>query len=363
MSLRDTGLHRRVQRLGSSGSATVNVDALRHATELARSSRESFCPHCFERISIQPEHRGLELACPYCHCAFIFSERYGDALSRPQVLANDQSAIAADAARQAPDPPITAFEPVMPSLRSTRFQQPRYRSRRRTRGTSTDVPAVLNYFFKLSLSMGRSRSSRAAASVFARLFEMFMPTIWRHSYFGQMQRASQLEAAIAKRAAINRQRTAFHEAEVRERTVMPPADIANLPFQKSATEILVYPWQVASGIQFESFLARVFSNLGATVYVTSTTGDQGVDLIVTIANLRIAVQAKGGGLPITNTAVQEVVAGMHYYGCNGCAVVTNSSFTRGAIDLAVRCNCLLIDGEGIYGLAMGRNPWFLPQLT
>jgi restriction system protein len=59
--------------------------------------------------------------------------------------------------------------------------------------------------------------------------------------------------------------------------------------------------------------------LGFSVRKTKVTGDQGVDLIVEGEGRLIAVQAKGYTGSVGNKAVQEVYAGMAFYG-HTCAV-------------------------------------------
>ena len=87
---------------------------------------------------------------------------------------------------------------------------------------------------------------------------------------------------------------------------------------------------------------------------TGKTGDQGVDLIVTWGARRIAVQAKGyPGTTVGNKAVQEVHAGKDFYHCNAGIVVTNSTFTPHAEQLAASVGCTLIDGSKIPDLIRG----------
>jgi restriction system protein len=76
--------------------------------------------------------------------------------------------------------------------------------------------------------------------------------------------------------------------------------------------------------------------------------------VLTGKGRRIAVQAKGWENSVGNGAVQEVLAGKLYYDCAECAVVTNSSFTTKAKDLAVKAGCLLIDGKQIPDLIEGK---------
>jgi Restriction endonuclease len=119
-------------------------------------------------------------------------------------------------------------------------------------------------------------------------------------------------------------------------------------------DLLATDWRPLRGIPFEEFLARIFRSLGYQVQLTKTTGDQGVDLIVTRNGRRIAVQAKGYDGSVGNDSVQQAHTGMAYYGCDGCAVITNSRFTRAAEDLAGRVHCTLIDGDRIAALINGQ---------
>ncbi len=118
--------------------------------------------------------------------------------------------------------------------------------------------------------------------------------------------------------------------------------------------LLACDWRTLRGIPFEDFLADVFQELGFEVERTKATGDQGVDLIATRGGRRLAIQAKGYAESVGNSAVQEVVTGKIFYRCHACAVITNSGFTSGAIELAVRTNCTLVEGRQLRDLIMGR---------
>lgn len=107
--------------------------------------------------------------------------------------------------------------------------------------------------------------------------------------------------------------------------------------------LLIQDWRSLRGVAFEVFLFEVFTELGYIVTMTKASGDQGVDLTAIKAQRRVAIQAKGYSGSVGNPAVQQVFAGKEFYGCFECAVVTNSSFTRGARELALSVNCHLID--------------------
>jgi len=107
-------------------------------------------------------------------------------------------------------------------------------------------------------------------------------------------------------------------------------------------KLLQRNWKAMRDTKWEEYLAEVCRALGAHVELTKTTGDQGVDLVVQFGGRRIAVQAKGYYNSVSNSAVQEAAAGMAHYRCNGCAVMTNSRFTKSAGDLAASNACTLI---------------------
>lgn len=90
-----------------------------------------------------------------------------------------------------------------------------------------------------------------------------------------------------------------------------------------------------NGSDFERLLYRLYEAMGYSVQLSGKTGDQGGDLIVTKNQERILIQAKCyNNSTVGNSAVQEAVAARNYYDCNRAAVVTTSSFTREATELA-----------------------------
>ena len=113
-------------------------------------------------------------------------------------------------------------------------------------------------------------------------------------------------------------------------------------------------WRALRSVDLEQFLQHVFEMLGYHVQTTKVAGDQGADLIVTGKGTKIAVQVKGYFNSVGNSAVQAVVAAMPFYQCTSCAVITNSRFTRGAVQLANANGCRLIDGNQIPELIEGR---------
>ena len=98
------------------------------------------------------------------------------------------------------------------------------------------------------------------------------------------------------------------------------------------------------GWQYERKCAEYLKKLGfSKVEVTKGSGDFGVDILAIKKGLRYAIQCKYYESPIGNKAIQEVYAGMSYYRCNKAMVITNSTYTRQAKQLAASLNVELIE--------------------
>ncbi len=89
------------------------------------------------------------------------------------------------------------------------------------------------------------------------------------------------------------------------------------------------------GYRYEELCAKFLREKGfSDVKNTPKSGDQGVDITAYKNGVKYAVQCKYWDKPVTNKAVQEVVAGMKYYGCKKAIVMTNNTFRPSAKDLA-----------------------------
>ncbi len=100
-----------------------------------------------------------------------------------------------------------------------------------------------------------------------------------------------------------------------------------------------------SGIEFENFLCSYFKKQGYQCKTTKASGDQGIDLIATRQETTLAIQAKCYTGTVGNHAVMEAVAGSKYYNANYCMVITNSTFSKSAIELARANGVILWDRQ------------------
>ncbi|AGX02781.1 MULTISPECIES: restriction endonuclease [Bacillus] len=109
------------------------------------------------------------------------------------------------------------------------------------------------------------------------------------------------------------------------------------------------------GKEFEAYLQVLFKSLGYTVRMTPTTGDYGADLILTVSDKKIVVQAKRYNKKVGIKAVQEVVSAKNHYNANECWVITNNYFTDPAVRLASSNNVVLKNRDHLMKLMLNMN--------
>jgi HJR/Mrr/RecB family endonuclease len=98
------------------------------------------------------------------------------------------------------------------------------------------------------------------------------------------------------------------------------------------------------GHEFEYFCAELLERCGfEAVTVTRGSGDQGVDILAFKEDIKYAIQCKNYSTPLGNKPIQEVFAGKTFYKCHVGVVMTNSTFTKGAIELADSVGVILWD--------------------
>jgi restriction system protein len=98
------------------------------------------------------------------------------------------------------------------------------------------------------------------------------------------------------------------------------------------------------GHEFEYFCAELLERCGfEAVTVTRGSGDQGVDILAFKEDIKYAIQCKNYSTPLGNKPIQEVNAGKLFYHCHVGVVMTNSSFTPGAKEIAEATGVLLWD--------------------
>ncbi len=101
-----------------------------------------------------------------------------------------------------------------------------------------------------------------------------------------------------------------------------------------------------TGEEFEQLCVKILHSMGySDISTTKTTGDQGVDILAHKNGVLYAVQCKRYSSSVGNDAIQQVYAGAAYYGASKKIVMSNSYFTKSAVQLAEKIGVDLIDGD------------------
>ena len=111
-------------------------------------------------------------------------------------------------------------------------------------------------------------------------------------------------------------------------------------------EVTIYDIDRLTGVQFEKFIEALLDANGySDAQVTGKAGDQGGDILAYKEDEKLIIQAKNYALnrKVDNSAVQEVLGAIAYYGADKGIVVTNSFFSAGARELAEVNNIQLWD--------------------
>ena len=100
------------------------------------------------------------------------------------------------------------------------------------------------------------------------------------------------------------------------------------------------------GLSFEVFCSELLTINGfQNVFVTKASNDYGIDILAEKDDIKYAIQCKCYSSSIGNSAVQEANAGKEYYDCHVAVVMTNSTFTKNAIELAKKNKVILWDRD------------------
>lgn len=97
------------------------------------------------------------------------------------------------------------------------------------------------------------------------------------------------------------------------------------------------------GLAFEKYVANLLEQQGYSNISLTEQYDYGVDIIATKNNIRWGIQVKRYSGLVKAEAVRQVVTGLRVYGCDRAMVITNSVFSRVAVQLANSNECVLVD--------------------
>jgi restriction system protein len=98
-----------------------------------------------------------------------------------------------------------------------------------------------------------------------------------------------------------------------------------------------------TGLEFERYVAGLLMNRGYTNVRLTEKYDLGVDIIAVKDGIRWGIQVKRYSGLVKADAVRQVVTALRKYDCDRAMVITNSTYSMIAKDLAISNDCVLID--------------------
>ena len=101
------------------------------------------------------------------------------------------------------------------------------------------------------------------------------------------------------------------------------------------------------GLGIEKYIANTLKKQGYSNVTLTEQYDYGVDIIANKDGVHWGIQVKRYSGLVKAEAVRQVVTGLRVYGCDRAMVITNSVFSRVAVQLADSNECVLIDRAGL----------------
>ena len=99
------------------------------------------------------------------------------------------------------------------------------------------------------------------------------------------------------------------------------------------------------GLEFEKYVAHLLNKQGYRDIRLTEEFDYGVDIIATKDNIRWGIQVKRYSGLVKANAVRQVVTALRKYDCDRSIVITNSTYSKVAKELARSNDCVLIDRD------------------
>lgn len=150
-----------------------------------------------------------------------------------------------------------------------------------------------------------------------------------------------------KRRIDRRIKASQRKKQKREERKQTQAEVSD-PKERLENNRLMSRIEQMEGIEFEKFMAALFESKGYShVERTLASGDQGVDILLTTEDRKVAVQLKRQANPVGNSAVHAAYFGMAYYDADEAWVVTTSTFTPKAKEAARKTGVRLHGGSDI----------------
>lgn len=110
-------------------------------------------------------------------------------------------------------------------------------------------------------------------------------------------------------------------------------DYSNVSSAQQLEDELTPPY--SNGVEYEKYIAAILKQQGfVNVSLTPASGDYGADILAVYNGTKVCIQCKFYSSAVGIAAVQEIIGAKSHYKCDAAAVITNSTFTSAAKQLA-----------------------------
>ncbi len=106
------------------------------------------------------------------------------------------------------------------------------------------------------------------------------------------------------------------------------------------------------GLSFEYYVAGLLQNNGFSNVLLTEQYDMGIDIVAEKNEIRWGIQVKRHSGLVKAIAIRQVVTALRFYGCDQAMVITNSTYSKVARELADSNECVLIDRDGLVSLML-----------
>ena len=102
-----------------------------------------------------------------------------------------------------------------------------------------------------------------------------------------------------------------------------------------------------TGLEFERYIAKLLNNKGYSHIRLTEEFDYGIDIIAIKDGITWGIQVKRYSGLVKANAVRQVVTALKKYHCDRAMVITNSTYSKVAVELAKHNDCVLVDRNGL----------------
>jgi len=102
-----------------------------------------------------------------------------------------------------------------------------------------------------------------------------------------------------------------------------------------------------TGLEFERYIARLLKTKSYIHIILTEEYDYGVDIIAEKDGIRWGIQVKRYSGLVKANAVRQAVTALKKYHCDRAMVISNSTYSKVAKELARSNDCVLVDRNGL----------------